>query len=262
MPALSSRSSSTLVKIMLIGHSGAGKTGALTSLARAGYKICICDLDNGLDALVNHLTAEEPAALSRVSYTSFRDKMKSTPAGIIPDGSPKAFMNAVKALDKWEDGTNPSEWGASTILVIDSLTNLGRAAFQWAKAMNPSAKEPRQWYYAAQDAIESVIATATAEEFATNLIVMSHIDIVEQRDGTLQGFASSIGKALGPKIPRYFNTLASLETKGQGASVKRIIRTMPTNLLTLKNPAPMKIEAEYPIETGLATLFSKLSGKA
>ncbi len=96
MPALSSRSSSTLVKIMLIGHSGAGKTGALTSLARAGYKICICDLDNGLDALVNHLTAEEPAALSRVSYTSFRDKMKSTPAGIIPDGSPKAFMNAVQ----------------------------------------------------------------------------------------------------------------------------------------------------------------------
>jgi len=262
MPPLSARTSSPLVKMMLIGHSGVGKTGALTSLARAGYTIRILDLDNGLDALVNHLFAEEPEALDRVSYTSFRDKMKSTPSGMIPDGAPRAFMNAVKALDKWEDGSTPSEWGSDTILVIDSLTNLGRAAFNWAKAMNPAAKEPRQWFYSAQDAIESVVATATSEDFATNLIIMSHIDLVTQGDGTIQGFASSIGKALGPKIPRYFNTLASLETKGQGAAVKRIIRTLPTNLLTLKNPAPMKIDAEYPIETGLATLFSKLSGKS
>lgn len=262
MPALSDRTTSPLVKIMLIGHSGAGKTGALTSLARAGYRIRVLDLDNGLDSLVNHLREEEPAALDRVDYMSFRDKMRITPAGPVVDGAPRAFVNAVKAMDKWEDGSDPATWGPDSILVIDSLTNLGRAAFWWAKAQNPGAKEPRQWYFAAQSAIEDVIATATAEAFATNLIIMSHIDIVEQKDGTVQGFASTIGKALGPKIPRYFNTLASLETKGQGAKVQRIIRTMPTSLLTLKNPAPMKVDAEYPIETGLATLFSKLSGKS
>ena len=262
MPALSERPSSSLVKIMLIGHSGSGKTGALTSLARAGYRIRVLDLDNGLDSLVNHVRAEEPAALERIDYMSFRDKFKVTAAGPTVQGAPRAFVNAVGALDKWEDGTSPAEWGAETILVIDSLTNLGRAAFWWAKAQNPGAKEPRQWYFAAQSAIEDVIATATAESFATNLIIMSHIDLVEQRDGTVQGFASSIGKALGPKIPRYFNTLAAIETKGQGANVQRIIRTMPTALLTLKNPAPMKVSAEYPIATGLADLFAKLSGKA
>lgn len=262
MPSLSDRTTSPLVKIMLIGHSGSGKTGALTSLVRAGYRVRILDLDNGLDSLTNHLTAEEPSALARVDYMSFRDKFKVGPAGPAVDGAPRAFVNSVKALDKWEDGTSPSEWGAETVLVIDSLTNLGRAAFWWAKAQNPAAKEPRQWYFAAQSAIEDVIATATSEAFATNLIIMSHIDLIEQKDGTVQGFASSIGKALGPKIPRYFNTLAALETKGQGVNVKRVIRTLPTSLLTLKNPAPMKVDAEYPIATGLADLFAKLSGKA
>jgi hypothetical protein len=261
MPALTSRTTTPLVKLMLIGHSGAGKTGALTSLARAGYRIRIIDLDSGLDALVNHLQAEEPAALSRIDYMEFRDSIKVGPAGPMVQGAPRAFVNAVKAMDKWEDGSCPAEWGPESILVIDSLTNLGRAAFWWAKAMNPGAKEPRQWYFAAQSAIEDVIATATAEAFGTNLIIMSHIDLIEAKDGTVQGFASSIGKALGPKIPRYFNTLVALETKGQGKQVKRTLKTLPTSQLILKNPAPMKIEAEYPIETGLADLFSKLSGK-
>jgi hypothetical protein len=262
MPNLTSFSNSPLVKIMLIGHSGAGKTGALTSLARAGYRIRILDLDNGLDALVNHLKAEEPGALSRVDFMSFRDKVKITPAGPVVVGAPRAFPDAAKALDKWEDGSNPAEWGEKSILVIDSLTNLGRAAFAWARAMNPSSKEPRQWYFTAQGAIEDIIAGVTSPDFKTNVIVMSHIDLRTLPDGTIQGFATSIGQALGPKIPRYFNTLVALETQGQGTNVKRRLRTMPTATLTLKNPAPMKIDAEYPIETGLATLFSKLSGAA
>lgn len=262
MPALTSRSASPLVKIMLIGHSGSGKTGALTSLARAGYRIRVLDLDNGLDSLANHLTHEAPEALSRVDYMSFRDKFKGGPTGPVVDGAPKAFVNAVKALDKWEDGSEPATWGPESILVVDSGTNLGLAAFRWAKAQNPGAKEPRQWYFAAQSALEDVIATATSESFNTNLIWITHIDIVEQKDGTIQGFASSIGKAPGPKIPRYFNTLVAVETKGQGTKMQRIIRTMPTSLLTLKNPAPMKVEAEYPIATGLADLFAKLSGKS
>jgi hypothetical protein len=260
MPALSDFSRE-FVKIMLIGHSGSGKTGALTSLAKAGYRLRILDLDAGLDALINHVEAECPNAAANIDFMSFRDSYKIGPAGPQVSGAPKAFVNAVRSLDKWEDDSTPSDWGADTILVIDSLTNLGRAAFAWAKQMNPASKEPRQWYMAAQSALEDVIATATGADFRTNLIITSHIDLRSMPDGTFQGFATAIGQALGPKIPRYFNTMVALEAKGQGKNVKRVLRTVPTSTLTLKNPAPMKIEAEYPIETGLATLFSKLSGK-
>lgn len=258
MPALSTHTASPLVKMMLIGHSGSGKTGALTPLARAGYRLHILDFDNGLDALINHLQAEEPAALERVDFMSFRDKTKIGPAGPTIVGAPKAFTQGTQALDKWEDGTDPSTWGPEHILVLDSLTNMGKAAFAWARQMNPSAKEPRQWYFSAQTVLEDIIANLTAESFQSNVIVMSHIDLVTMPDGTTQGFASAIGKALGPKIPRYFNTLAMMETSGSGKAVRRRLKTFPTATVTLKNPAPMKIEAEYPIETGLATLFEKL----
>lgn len=257
MPALSTHSSSEFVKLLFIGASGAGKTGALTPLVKAGYSLRILDLDNGLDALVNHVKDECPQNIDAVQFQTFRDKYKAGPAGPMIQGAPTAYVKSIKALDKWEDDSIPSTWGPDTILVIDSLTALGMAAYQWAKGMNPSSKEKRQWYMAAQESIEQVIAMVTAEAFQTNVIVISHIDIREQ-DGITKGFASSIGKALGPKLPRFFNTMVLSESSGQGKSVRRRLKTVPTALIDLKTPAPMRIEAEYPLESGLATLFDKL----
>lgn len=259
MPALTANhNAGRPVKLLLAGHSGTGKTGALTSLVKAGYRLRILDLDNGLDALVHQVMHECPDRIDQIDYMSFRDTYKVGPTGPVVQGAPKAYTNAVKALDKWEDGSSPAEWGTETVLVIDSLTNLGRAAFAWAQQMNAATREPRQWYNAAQDTLEKVIATATADSFNTNLVVISHIDIVEMPDKSVQGFVSSIGKAFGPKLPRYFNTLVGLETRGTGAKVSRVLRTMPTALMTFKNPAPMKVEAEYPISDGLAKIFASL----
>jgi hypothetical protein len=266
MPSLSSTSLSPLVKMMMVGHSGAGKTGALTSLVGKGYRVRILDLDQGLDALRYHVKKEFPSKLDQIDFMSFRDDYVVTNQGSQVKGLPKAFVLACKAMDKWEDGTDPGEWGPQTVFVLDSLTNLGRAALDWAKGMNPGARDPRQWYSVAQNAVENVIAALTSETFSTNVIVMTHIDIHTTTDdkGNVtaeQGYASAIGKALGPKIPRYFNTMVSMESIGTGKGVKKRMRTLPTAILgNLKNPAPGDIEAEYPIETGLASLFDKLRG--
>lgn len=258
MPALSDHQSNEFVKILFIGSSGAGKTGALTSLVKAGYKLKIVDFDNGLDALVNHVKEECPTKLASISFQTFRDKYAAGPAGPIIKGAPTAYVRAVKSFDKWEDDTIPAEWGADTILVVDSLTSFARAAFAWARGMNPSSKEPRQWYATAQESMEQVIAMLTSEAFRCNVIVISHVDIVTAPDGSVKGYASSIGKALGPKLPRYFNTMVLSETSGFGKAVKRKIKTVPTALIDVKNPAPMRIDAEYEISDGLAKLFAAL----
>lgn len=260
MPVLGSSNTVGPIKLMLIGHSGAGKTGALTSLVKAGYKLRIVDLDMGLDALVNHCKIECPEKLANVSYMSFRDVFKMGPGGPMVKGSPKAAVGAINALDKWEDGTVPSEWDDTHVLVLDSLTAFGRACYAWAQAMNPTVKEKRQWYQAGQELVENTIATLTGAEFKANVIVISHIDIRTQDDGTVKGFASSLGEALGPKLPRYFNTLVVSETSGSGINLKRKLKTVPTTLVDAKNPAPMKVAAEYPIESGLSTIFSTLKG--
>ena len=254
MPKGSEHKSASLTKMLLIGESGSGKTGALLSLIAAGYKVRVIDLDNGLDYLMRQLRKKHPDKLDDFEYESVRDKVKvAAGVGIIASGVPNGYTKAVGFMDKWSDGTKPSEWGPSHILVLDSLTFLGNAAFAWKEALNPSIKDPRQIFYAAQQAIEDVLALLTSEDFNANLIVTSHIKWTERQDGTSKAFPSAIGGALGPKIPTYFNSLVLAETTGTGAAVKRQIRTAPTAFLDLKNPADLS--APLPIETGLADFF-------
>lgn len=259
MPKASEMPPTEYVKAMMIGHSGAGKTGALTSLVQAGYKLRIIDLDNGLASLIHHVREADPKLLDKIEYQSFHDPVKVAAGGTNVKGGPKAFVKAVQALDTWEDGSACGELGPEYVVVLDSLTGLGRAAFEWAKASNPSAREPRQHYFAAQDAIEGVVGTFASASFRAHVILISHIDIRTQPDGTIQGFASSIGGALGPKLPRYFNTLLLCETSGVGEKVKRRLRTLPTSTVgAVKVPAPSKVAPDYPIESGLAALFEQL----
>lgn len=259
MPNAAEHEKSRYVKFLLVGNSGAGKTGALAPLVEAGYDLRILDFDSGLDSLISIVKHKDPALLKKIGFQTFRDKMQMTQQGPKVSGAPKAYVNALKALERWpDDDTDPAEWGTDTILVIDSLTNAGLAAFRWAKGMNPATKDPRQWYSAAQDIIQDLIANVTDESFGTNVIVISHIDLVDTATGT-KGYASAIGKALGPKLPRFFNTMVLSETTGSGKNVKRKLKTMPTAFLDLKTGAPFTVKDEYDIlENGIAKLFEDL----
>lgn len=259
MPALAEHVSNRSTKLLFIGDSGTGKTGALTSLVKAGFKLRVLDFDNGLDVLAQYARAQAPDKLTNVEYRTLRDKMKSSPAGPILDGSPTAFTTALQMLDHWKydkiDLGKPSTWDAETIVVIDSLTFLSDAAFNQARFMNAGAKDPRNWFYAAQQFVESVIALLTSEQFKPNVIVIAHVTYMERDDGTKKGYPTSVGKALGPTIPAYFNNVALMGTTGSGSSIKRTIRTLPTAMIDLKNSASFKMAPELPIETGLADFF-------
>lgn len=265
MPTLSSSLSSDPVKLMIVGHSGAGKTSSLISLVEAGYKLRILDMDKGLEFLAQLVMERCPDKIGNISYMTFRDVMKTSPAGMIVKGTPKAFTGAVQALDLWEDGTKAEDWGPDTVIVLDSLTRMGRAAFLWAKQMNPQFNDPRLWYNPAQEAVESVIANLTGETISANVIVITHIAVQEDKDEkgrvvreTL--FPSAIGKALGPKLPQYFNTILVAETTGVGQNTKRQFRTYPTGELSWVKFPKLKVAATYPIDTGLRDLFDQLRG--
>lgn len=256
MPSLDQHQSNSFVKLLLVGNSGSGKTGSLASLV-PDYNLRILDMDNGLDVLKELVSIQHPARLSSIEYETLRDAYKASPQGprVL---TPRAYVKAVNLIDKWSDGSVPETWGPDHILVIDSLTMLGKAAYAWAVAQNPASKDPRQWYRGAQESLDNVLDAITSETFRTNVIVLSHIDIVETPEGLVKGAASAIGKALGNKIPRYFNTMLLAESRGVGKNVSRKIHTVPTSLLDLKNPAPTRVATEYPLETGLAEIFKTL----
>lgn len=253
MPTLDNHQSDDFTKLIYIGDSSTGKTGSLVSLLKAGYKFKILDMDNGLETLKIYARMEQ-ADLSAVEYETYRDEYRSTSAGPIIKGAPKAFTNALAKMTEWSELADPK-----TIFVLDSLSAYGRAAYAWAKGMNPTAKDPRQWYFSAQQAVEDTIALLTGESFKMNVILISHINYKEVTEGVIKGHVNAVGSALGPIIPRYFNTLLLAEAIGAGKNTKRRIKTLPTGMIDLKIPSP-QAEAEYPLETGLAQIFELLKG--
>lgn len=263
MPSLANHQSSDFTKLLLMGDSGSGKTGSLASLVCAGYKLRVLDMDNGLDVLAAAVKRQCPDKLGNVEFRTMRDKYKSSPAGPVVDGQPRAFINALQMLDHWKFDTTdlgkPAEWGPDTILALDSFTFLSDAAFAWRDPLTPRSKDgkydPRMTYKDAQDAVESVLALLTSETFRTNVIVISHIRYVDNPDGTKKGYPTAVGSALSPTIPRYFNSVALCQTAPGG---KRTIQTVATGMIDLKNPAAFTMAPTLPIETGLADFFKTL----
>ena len=262
MPLLTEHQSYEFTKMLLIGDSGSGKTGACASLVCAGYFLRILDMDNGLETLKTYAGRKCHDKLENVEYVTLRDKYVSSPVGPVISGQPKAFVDALKLLDRWKYGSTdlgaPSTWGANTILIVDSLTFLSDSAFAWAQGLNPGAKDPRQWYGAAQDAVEKVLDMLTSPSFATNVIVIAHVKYIDNPDGSRKGYPTSVGSALSPVIPRYFNSVALCQTKTGG---KRTIQTAATAMIDLKNPKPFEMEKELTLENGLADFFKTLRDK-
>jgi hypothetical protein len=214
-------------------------------------------MDNGLDPLKTYVLKECPALVDNVEFRTLRDNYKTTAAGPKVD-KPTAFVAAMKMMDHWKyDDTDlgkPGDWGPECILVLDSLSFFSDAAFDWAESMNPGAKDPRQWFYSAQQAVEAALALLTSASFRTNVIVTAHVRYSTGDDGRTKGYPNAIGSALGPTIPRYFNHWAQCENK----SGKRTIQTAATAMFDLKNTKPFEMSKTYDLATGLAEFFAVL----
>lgn len=262
---LTKHQSSEFTKLLLMGDSKSGKTGALASLVLGtpSYKLRILDFDNGLDALATVIRNADRQKLEHVEFRTLRDKYVSTPAGPMVGGAATAFIEGLKMLDRWKYGDVdlgvPAEWGPDTILVIDSLTFMSDAAWNFREPLVPRSRDGkydvRAVYKDAQDAISGVLALLTSEQFRTNVIVISHVRYVDNPDGTKKGYPTAVGAALSPEIPRYFNSVALTQT---GPGGKRQIQTAATAMIDLANPASFKMLPVLPIETGLATFFATL----
>jgi len=260
MPTLEDAQKQAFVKCVLIGDSGTGTTGALFSLIQANYRLKVWDYDNKIAGGILPLLVKKhcPAKLKDIEYVALRDEYPTAPTtGQGFTGVSKAWPEGLKLLDQWTDGSKPKEWGLDTVAVFDSLTFMGTAAFNWISGMNPSVKDPRQWFYNAQRQVDKTVSTISSVHFKCHVVVISHVNWIDRPDGTMKGYPTAIGKALGPIIPTYFENMALCETVGG----KRHIRFTPTALVDLKSPAAaFGLSPQLPIETGLADFFKIVRG--
>lgn len=265
MTKLSNHQSAQTTKLLLIGDSGSGKTGALASLASAGYNLWIIDLDNGLDVIRNLLldpkSPYENGAAERVHFITLTDTRKNSGGKLIP-ASANTWQNVSKLLSGelvWgEEGkVKAVDLTPQDVLVIDSLTFLSKAALNFVLSMNGRlGQKPFQSdWYDGQLAVEGLLETLYDKEIKCNVIVISHIVFIGEDNGPQQGYPATLGKALSPKVGRYFNSALQAKTVGVGVNRKRVIVTDTMGMVELKNSSPLNVKKEYPLSTGLADFF-------
>lgn len=250
------------LNMIIMGNSKSGKTGGLASLVEAGFNLRILDFDNGLDPLVLFLKKKNPELLKKVEAVTLTDKHGSIAGKLQPMGVPTAFTRACNLLTDWKPYPDIPDaqkmgkietWTPNEILVIDSVTFMGRAALRRTLFNNKRlGQTPYQSDWGdAQSELEMVFATLFDDSIKCSILYLTHIDIREDdKVGMVQGNPMVLGKALGPVFPRYTN--ASVIVKNING--KRSIKTNPELFIDTAFPAPGVAES-YPLETGYADLF-------
>lgn len=277
-----------LQRVCILGWPGGGKTGALASLANAGFKLRILDFDGKRGAPLGQYVL--PECRKNVDVITVTDKLRGGLKFIEVSGTPIAFADGVKAMDHWAytkpDGTKVDlgrsrDWGPDTIVVLDTGTAMGRAAKRRVVNMNnrtPLNTRDSDWG-AAMEEEGSFLERLTSPENPHHVIVNYHLKMLgprEARKGDSDAlkeikereaeiiptrlYPSAMGSKNAPQnIGQYFTTTLLIEPKyGPGSKVKRMIHTQPRAELDLKLPADLT--APQPIETGMLTIFSALTG--
>jgi hypothetical protein len=259
MPKASSHQSSTITKRLLIGDSGTGKTTALWSLVNAGKKLRVIDYDNLLASCINKMRISCPDKMDNLEFLTFQDKFRGTDQGPVVDGQPRAYIDGVKAMRTWDDGSDMAKLGPDYVVVVDTLTRMARSALWWAKGMQGASGlaegvpmkgvRPEQFYHTAQQSLLNMIAYLTADSYCTNVLVIAHFKYME-RDGMLKGFPVAVGNAICEEIPTYFPSVTMASKTGHGNDVKRILRTRSTQMIDLKDPKSFdeKFATELPMD--------------
>lgn len=269
MPKMIDRVESTLIKMMLIGDSGTGKTGALYSLAEAGYRLKILDFDNGVD-IISRVARDKGKTelLKNIDYVTLTDKWKAVGTRMIPNGAPKAWANALKLLSSGklgeEDWGNPDGWDSGDVLVIDSLTMAAKSAMLNVLQANGRLMDNPQIqdWGEAQRIVGGLIQMLCSTELKCHVIVLSHINYIELQEGLAKGYPTAVGKALSTELPRYFNIILQARTKGTGSNAKRILSAAPAQAVETKSGMlPDKVPESWPQEKGLAEFFKLYQGQ-
>lgn len=276
------------LRILVVGYPGTAKTGSLASLLNAGFKIRYLDFDGNLDPLLQYT---RPEMLANLDVAYFEDRMRSGAQAIEPIGIPQAFANAFKQLDDWKtqdaNGNEislgaSSDWGPDTIVVLDSLTKMGDAAFRRSMKMQnktPLNTTDRVWGLAMQEQ-SAFIERLTSANNKHHVIVLAHLKMIGPKD-TRSGesdiastikhqiadilptrlYPSALGwqlpQAIGGEFPIVIE--ATKVTKATGTT--RTLNLAPRQLLDVKFPGALGTDFPQTLDIGdgMLRVFKALS---
>jgi hypothetical protein len=250
MPNLEQYEQSRLVKALILGVSGSGKTGGLTSLVEAGYNLYILDFDSGLGYLTGWLKKNRPELLNHVHFERITTDLSIIGGTLRMVGTPLFYTKAIKTIAQWEKEKVLNE---NSILVIDSVTMLSSLITKHVQALDGKFEgPPNQKHYGAVAAmLKDFFSYLYSDKLPTNVLVHAHIHEDTNETGAIISKAPEvIGGTLRRGLPAYFDDMWLLERRGG----KRVYITTGMPMLELKASDPdVPAKVEHP--DGLAQIF-------
>lgn len=209
------------VKELLIGGSGSGKTFAIRSLPALGITPYCIFTEPGFETLGDmgcdkvHWQYIKPAASSweamidsatKINTLSFESLTKLPDINKRQHGQYIDFLKALNHFkcDRCGKEMPPVEkWGTDCASVVDSLSGLSIMAMRLMVGTKP-VKSQADWGVA-MDNLEALVQQLCMNTFC-HFIMMAHAEReVDEVSGGTRVMASTLGRKLAPKIPRFFS---------------------------------------------------------
>ena len=224
--------------VMLIGASGTGKTHCLSTLVEAGLELaCIFTEAGGHETLLKALEEKGlpndkvywkyvmPAvpdindmikSAEMINLMSFKD-LTGIKSGI-NKSSYKQWIDLLLSLKEFvddrtgEDLGSPFDWGPERAFVIDGLSGMNLMSMDLTVGSKP-VKAEGEWGVAMDN--EERLIQKLCNDTKCFFVLIAHL---ERRANPVTGVltiqADALGKALAPKLPRWFSEVALVYREG------------------------------------------------
>lgn len=213
---------------MLMGASGAGKTYALGTLIDMGLKVNVLFTEPGMETLSKYYQDRKqelppnvhwhyiaPAGPDWASMIDSADKINKLDLKMLANmsdinkGKHREFIEILTSLSNFKSDRDGSilgpvdSWGTDSVLVVDSLSGLNLAAMNMVTGSKP-VKSMSDWGIA-MDNLERLITKLTTD-LQCHFILTTHLEReTDEVTGGSSLMASTLGKKLGPRLPRFFS---------------------------------------------------------
>jgi hypothetical protein len=253
-------------RVLLAGEPATGKTAGIASLANAGFRILLFDMDQNARVIGNYL---KPGHADIHIKTFEVAEISNT--NIFASGPKDATIKAVAELKKftqmlehWKDGDEdlgPSaNLTANDVVVIDSGTFMGDLLLLAAHEDPKTKKDMRSLYMVAGEYYAAILDYLCGKRMGASVLFLTHIMQTGEKDdqgkfiGKPRDIPVAVGEKASKRMQTYFSDIWYLEVDRAG---NRVVQTAATSTVARRTSAPDRIKAVEPYDLG--SLFKRLT---
>lgn len=216
-------------KVLLMGDTGTGKTHCIRTFLDNGITPFIIFTEPGMETLGDILDqchwkyipaktaawSELAESLKKVNTLSFDSLTK---AADVNKGKYIGFLDVINQCNDFIDQNGESfgdvaKFGTDRVLVIDSLSALNDMAMQLV--VGGKVTRAIQDWMVAQNTLEMLI-NKLVSDLSCFFLLTAHLEREKNEvTGAMEVMVSTLGRKLGPKLPKYFSDVIEAKREGK-----------------------------------------------